>query len=124
MRRKKVFTLAEVSEYIRTGRSFQFIAKDDNEVLRVAIDSQLQFAQFASDDDENTEGLQIGVLIGIDRPASLNPINPTSFAKTPTKFIKPATATTEIKIESKTFLMLIFVLIPHSPLQSILFLLL
>ena len=75
MRRKKVFTLAELSECIKTGHSFQFIAKDENEILKVAVDSVCQIEQFASNEDDNTEGLVPVVLHACHTGTNVNHTN-------------------------------------------------
>ena len=56
MRVKKIFTLAELAEYVKTGRSFQYCAKDENEELKVVIDSIMKYAK-KEDDSADTEGL-------------------------------------------------------------------
>ena len=50
--RKKLFTLQELSEYVKTGRSFQYSAKDENEELHVVVDSTMKFAKKNEDDIE------------------------------------------------------------------------
>ena len=52
--RKKIFTLQELNDYVKTGRSFHYSAKDENEELKVAVDSKLFFAD---KDEDAMEGL-------------------------------------------------------------------
>ena len=52
--RKKLFTLQELSEYVKTGRSFQYSAKDEREELHVVVDSMMKFAK---KDEDDIEGL-------------------------------------------------------------------
>lgn len=56
MRVKKIFTLAELAEYVKTGRSFQYCAKDESEELKVVIDSIIKYAR-NDDEPEDIEGL-------------------------------------------------------------------
>jgi len=52
---KKVFTLKELQDYVKTGRSFKYSAKDENEELKVSVDSKVIFGK--SDNTDDTEGL-------------------------------------------------------------------
>lgn len=53
--RKKLFTLKELYDYVKTGHSFQYSARDEKEELKVLVDSRLVFSN--SDDSDDTEGL-------------------------------------------------------------------
>ena len=53
--RKRLFTLKELYDYVQTGRSFQYSARDEGEELKVMVDSRLIFGK--SDDSDDTEGL-------------------------------------------------------------------
>ena len=53
--RKKLFTLKELYDYVKTGHSFQYSARDESEELKVLMDSKLLFVN--SDDSDDTEGL-------------------------------------------------------------------
>lgn len=55
--RKKIFTLHELSEYVKTGRSFQYSAKDENEELKVVVDSTMTFAKNIQLNEDDIEGL-------------------------------------------------------------------
>ena len=50
--RKKLFTLQELYDYIKTGRSFQYSAKDEKEELHVVVDSVMTFTKKNEDDIE------------------------------------------------------------------------
>ena len=71
--RKKLFTLAELYEYVKTGRSFQYLAKDENEEISVALECNMTFA--TDDDNENTEGLVPVVLKACHTGTNINGSN-------------------------------------------------
>ena len=68
--RKKIFTLAELAEYVKTGRSFQYCAKDENEELKVLVDSVIKYAKDDSGDD--TEGLLPVILQACHTEGNIN----------------------------------------------------
>lgn len=55
--RKKLFTLQELYDYVQTGRSFQYSAKDENEELKITIDSTMSFTKNSSPNEDDVEGL-------------------------------------------------------------------
>ena len=67
--RKKIFTLQELNDYVKTGRSFHYSAKDENEELKVAVDSKLFFA---NKDEDDIEGLMPVQLWSCHLGANLN----------------------------------------------------
>ncbi|MCR4720936.1 MAG: hypothetical protein K5655_04340 [Lachnospiraceae bacterium] len=71
--RKKLFTLSELNEYVKTGRSFQYIAQDEKEEIGVTIECNMVFA--SSDDNENTEGLVPVVLKACHTGTNINKTN-------------------------------------------------
>ena len=71
--RKKIFTLAELNEYVKTGRSFQYSAKDENEEIGVSLQCKMVFA--SDNDDENTEGLAPVVLKSCHTGTNINGTN-------------------------------------------------
>ena len=71
--RKKLFTLSELNEYVKTGRSFQYIAQDEKEEIGVTIECNMVFA--SSDDNENTEGLVPVVLKACHTGTNINKSN-------------------------------------------------
>ena len=68
--RKKLFTLSELNEYVKTGRSFQYIAQDEKEEIGVTIECNMMFA--SNDDNENTEGLVPVVLKACHTGTNIN----------------------------------------------------
>ena len=71
--RKKLFTLSELNEYVKTGRSFQYIAQDEKEEIGVTIECNMMFA--SNDDNENTEGLVPVVLKACHTGTNINKSN-------------------------------------------------
>lgn len=71
--RKKIFTLAELNEYVKTGRSFQYLAKDENEEISVTLECNMTFA--SDDDNENTEGLVPVILKACHTGTNINGSN-------------------------------------------------
>lgn len=71
--RKKLFTLSELNEYVKTGRSFQYIAQDEKEEIGVTIECNMMFA--SNDDNENTEGLVPVVLKACHTGTNINRTN-------------------------------------------------
>ena len=71
--KKKLFTLSELNEYVKTGRSFQYIAQDEKEEIGVTIECNMMFA--SNDDNENTEGLVPVVLKACHTGTNINKSN-------------------------------------------------
>ena len=71
--RKKLFTLSELNEYVKTGRSFQYSAKDEHEEIAVALNCNMTFA--SDDEGDDAEGLVPVILKACHTGTNINGSN-------------------------------------------------